>query len=211
MLIVNNSFPKCGGVWLHSILCRLVIYEAPDDRWRQEGWTSASPSPADLSAFLKEEDWLSRNLLFKSHYGPRLVRILDKPGIKVVCAVRNVADAALSLYHHRHRQGTPTPRDEWLASEGVRFARGLRTLRAAWSRIAHMIEYENLVANPELEIGRLSTFLGIAPYAAVANKIASETQADKMRARVGAHVRAAKAGSAAAENVPAEILALLNP
>ena len=210
MLIVNNSLPKCGGVWLHSILCRMVVYEAPGDRWRQQGWTSSSPSPADLPAFLEEEDWLSRNLLFKCHYGPRLVRQLNRPGIKVVCAVRHGADAALSLYHHLQRQGLNTPRDEWMATEGVQFASTLQPLRAAWSRIAHMVEYENLLANPEVEILRLSTFLGIRPYDAVARSIAAETQADKMRVRAGAHVRAAKAG-AAAEDLPAELLALFAP
>lgn len=210
MLLINNTLPKCGGVWIHSMICRMVHYEAPSEKWRQPGWKSVSPSETDLPTFLEETDWTDSTILFKSHYSSRAIPLLrSQSGVRVIVGVRDPADAALSRYHHLVREGLETDRDDWLATEGVRFAAALRGLHAQWSQIALIIRYEDLLNEPSAQVARMMNHLGLKPLSGAVDFIVADTSRDKMKDRIGEHIRRGNAGTAQ-EELPPEIFRLLS-
>lgn len=204
MLIVNNTLPKSGGVWLHSMICRLIEYRFPASRWTQPGWNSPSPAESELPIFLKEECWRDENVLFKAHYSVRAIKALQKPGIRVIMGVRDPADAALSRYYHLQREGLSQARDAWLLEHGVFFVKGLRVLEDKWRGAALMTRYEAMCDRPHDELARVARYLGVKPIWQTLDFIIRDTAADKRRGESGGHIRRASPG-AAREELPADV------
>lgn len=198
MLVLNNGAPKSGSVWLHSILCWLLLpYEPPDRRWWPEGWSGASVSPEKLSAFLATEDWRSRTMLFKAHYDKsEQVSLLSQPNIFVINLTRYLPDAIVSLYHHyRHIGATQDDLATWVETRGLQAARGIVNYHALWRRTAFVTSFEQLKREGVDVALSIARFVEIDCSRIEAECILDQCSFEAMRPALGAHARKGEIGT----------------
>lgn len=190
MLFINNGAPKSGTVWLHSILCHILLpYQSPDRSWWTAGWSGATVDVAKLPEYLGATDLGARTILFKAHYNPAAAQLLDRPDIKVVNCTRYLPDAVISMYHHYKRDGGTADITAWVAEEGMRFGQGIAAYNKGWSKIAETISYEAMSHDIVAVITDLSRRLGFPKAPDEARAIAFATSFDTMRQRIGSHAR----------------------
>jgi len=194
MLIVNNSLPKSGGIWLNSSIHRMVPHVPVPKEWRRDDWSGASVHPDRLPEFVRKVNFRDKNIIMKTHYTVDCARYLKRPEIKIVIMMRNLLDVAVSRYHHLVRNGLSMERDEWLMSKGVDFVDGQRRGQEKWKRHAYVIHYEEMKNDPVRTLLALSEYLEHPHSTEKIESIVEQTQFDKMRARIGAHARSGQSG-----------------
>ncbi|CAN5193319.1 hypothetical protein BH10PLA2_BH10PLA2_11310 [soil metagenome] len=180
MRVAIISTPRSGNTWLLHLLGKL--YNAA---------TVAVHSPIEL-------DWesLPPDSILQIHWHPEpsFLARLDNGGFRVVVVARHPLDVLISILQFSLHE--PTAR--WLEGEagnerpifgamprstafldyciGAR-ARALLSISLEWWSIptCHTVKYENLVAQPIVELTRLTRALQVVPVTAIESAVAATT------------------------------------
>jgi hypothetical protein len=176
------SYPKSGNTWTRFLVANLAF---PHE---QVNFANINRLVPELEALSKSElSRIPRPRYLKSH------QYFDPRYRKIVYIVRDPRDVVLSQYHfHRKRR---------LVQDGVpveqfvtRFVAGSTSAYASWGEnvagwlaTRHgrpdflLLRYEDMMAQPALELAKLALFLGIAADVPRLEQVVALCSADQMR------------------------------
>jgi hypothetical protein len=155
------SYPKSGNTWLRFLLSNLV-YKEPAT------WTNVDRKIPDIHTNTQRRlRQMSQPRILKSHdyFDPRYKR--------VVCIVRDPRDVVISYYYYHIKVGRITedyPLDHYVS----RFVAGDLDSFGSWGENVGswvgakqdsdgflLLRYEDMLKQPEHELGKIATFLSI--------------------------------------------------
>ena len=117
----------------------------------------------------------------------------------------------VSYFHYKVKRGKvrPEERQEWLYSEGVKFAKRVIEHKKSWRGVenAYLLSYEDLLQNTTVEIARIFQFLGIEKSIDECERLGNLTRVNLKsgeKPREGKHIRTA-GKSRAKEELPPDL------
>ncbi len=176
------SYPKSGNTWTRFLIANLAY---PDEPANFANINRLTPDPEGLSK--RQLSRQPRPRIIKSHqyFDPRYPRI--------IYVVRDPRDVALSQYHF-HRKRTVIADDYPVERFVTRFVAGETSPYASWGQNVGswlatrnngpgflLLRYEDMIADPTRELGKVASFLGIAPTQARLDQAVERSSADQMR------------------------------
>ena len=176
------SYPKSGNTWCRFLIANLV-YPQHNPNWGNIDQLIPGPEVASKRYFQN----MKRPRIIRSHdpFDPRYKQ--------VIYIVRDPRDVALSQYHHHQKRkliDASYPFETFLQ----RFLAGDTNEHGSWkqnvaswlaARYADprflLLRYEDMIASPQRELGRVAEFLGIAATAQDLARSVEQSSPERMR------------------------------
>lgn len=176
------SYPKSGNTWTRFLIANLVY---PNERASFANINQLVPDPEALSR--RALDSLPRPRYIKSH------QYFDPRYPKVIYVVRDPRDVALSHYHFQRKRKVLADGDP-IEPFVSRFVHGSTSSYGSWgenvagwlatrngSNAFLLVRYEDMIARPNEELRRVSSYLRIEPDEARIQQAVQRSSADEMR------------------------------
>jgi hypothetical protein len=187
MLIVCNGAAKSGSTWLYNIVKHLVSAEWPPATYLTSSRKHPTIKPDLLERYLDEQDFRSRDVITKTHYGsPRLRELLlARPDVRVIDMDRNLCDVIVSTYYDsRLREGFAGDFRRFYWFEGRRQAEYLIRYHRLWGDGHPQVcvtSFEALKTAFADEVAKVAAFLGVGASAERIAEIRKETDIGALR------------------------------
>jgi hypothetical protein len=187
MLIVCNGAPKSGSTWLYNIADRLCKAEWPDRKYLTKSHKHPTIRPESLHEFLEQEDFVTRNVITKTHYGQQRHRdlLLARPHTRVLDMNRNLYDVIVSTYYDScRRDGFVGSFEDFYWFEGRGLAEYLLKYHQLWGDGHPQVlvtTFEGLKTKFNVEVRRIAEFLQLSPTEEDLQALAESTKLDSLR------------------------------
>jgi hypothetical protein len=187
MLIVCNGAPKSGSTWLYNIVVRLRKLDWPDRKYLTGSKTHPTIRPELLQEFLDKEEYSTRDLITKTHYGRIRQRdlLLSRPQARVLDMKRDLYDVIVSTYYDwRLRHGFAADFKTFYWFEGRTLAEFLIKYHQVWGDghpQVYVTSFEALKTDFAREARRIADFLGVSPTDREIAELEQETSIDSLR------------------------------
>lgn len=165
MLVVCNGAPKSGSTWLYNIVERLYDFDWPAEEYRTSTKKHPTIRPDALEAYLKTDEYQSKRVITKTHYGSERLRdsLLSNPQTRVLDMKRGLYDVIVSSYYDScRREGFQGDFSKFYWFEGRSLAQYLIQYHKLWE-IGHphvyVTSFEALKTDFEKEARRIAAFL----------------------------------------------------
>lgn len=168
MLIVCNGAAKSGSTWLYNIVARLREFDWPDRKYLTSSTKHPTIRPNALADFLAREDYTTRDIITKTHYGSPQLRdlLLARPQVRVLDMERGLHDVIVSTYYDScRREGFDGDFARFYWLDGRNQAEYLMRYHRLWGDghpQVFVTSFEALKADFAREAYRIADFLGVS-------------------------------------------------
>lgn len=179
------SFPKSGNSWLRTTIAYLLNPEIEEIAFHNLYTLVPDTEVSDQLALIENRQssfFQQPAKLIKSHdYYTRFYR-----GKKVIYIVRNGVDAITSYYHYLNARTDAEVDKELFLEKGSAKVKSWRKHVSGWRQAfgenVLLVKYEHLIQQPELELDRIATFLGLTVSTNEIDRAVSNSSFDRMKA-----------------------------
>jgi hypothetical protein len=176
------SYPKSGNTWCRFLIANLI-------------YPQQTPNWGNIDKLIPGPEVASKRYL-QSMARPRIIRShdpFDPRYRQVIYVVRDPRDVALSQYHH-HQKRKLIDENYPFGTFLQRFLAGETNEHGSWkqnvaswlaTRYADprflLLRYEDMIASPQRELGRVAEFLGVAYTAQDLARSIEQSSPERMR------------------------------
>jgi hypothetical protein len=187
MLIVCNGAAKSGSTWLFNIVDHLLDCEWPNRAYLTKSTKHPTIRPDALAKFLRDEDFVGRSIITKTHYGNQAQRdlLLRHKDVRVLDMDRDLRDVIVSTYYDASRRdGFDGSFEEFYWLEGRSQADYLIRYHQLWS-IPHpqvlITAFETLKTDFHTEVRRIANFLELTISDEALTELQTLTSIEELR------------------------------